>query len=108
MRRVIVESPFSGDTDRNLRYMRAALRDCLVRGEAPLASHGLYTQPGVLDDSQPAERLLGMSAGFAWTAMAEAVVVYCDLGISGGMARGIFEAGRLDVPVEYRRIEGWS
>lgn len=47
MRLVIIESPFAGDVVRNLRYLRACMRDCLRRGEAPYASHALYTQPGV-------------------------------------------------------------
>ncbi len=54
MRRVIIESPFAASNgysvEENLAYLRAAMRDCLKRGEAPFASHGLYTQPGVLDD----------------------------------------------------------
>ena len=54
MERVIIESPFAGDVDRNLRYARAAMRDCLLRGESPYASHLLYTQPGVLNDDIPA------------------------------------------------------
>lgn len=52
MRRVIVESPYAGDIERNMRYLRACLADCLRRGEAPFASHAIYTQPGVLDDSE--------------------------------------------------------
>ena len=39
MKLVIVESPFAGDTERNIRYARACLADCLRRGEAPFASH---------------------------------------------------------------------
>ena len=38
-RRVIVESPYAGDIETNVAYARAALRDCLSRGEAPIASH---------------------------------------------------------------------
>lgn len=38
--------------------------DALDRGEAPYASHLLYTQ--MLDDTIPAERELGIKAGFAW------------------------------------------
>ena len=49
-RKVILESPYAGDVETNLRNARAAMRDCLLRGEAPYASHLLYTQPGVLDD----------------------------------------------------------
>ena len=50
LRRVILESPYAGDIERNVAYARAAMRDSLLRGEAPIASHLLYTQPGVLDD----------------------------------------------------------
>lgn len=64
--RVVVESPYAGDVERNLRYLRAALRDCLLRGEAPYASHAIYTQPGVLDDDIPSERTRGIHAGLAW------------------------------------------
>lgn len=33
MRRVIVESPYAGDIEKNVTYARAAIRDCLSRGE---------------------------------------------------------------------------
>lgn len=104
MKLVIVESPFAGDRDRNLAYLRAALRDCLRRGEAPYASHGLYTQPGVLDDEVPAERALGMEAGFAWGAKADLVAVYTDLGLSRGMRAGVERASAAGVPLDYRRL----
>lgn len=66
MRLVIVESPFAGDLPKNIAYARAAVRDSLARGEAPIASHLLYTQPGILDDDIPAERQWGIDAGLAW------------------------------------------
>ena len=79
MQRVILESPFKGDnweqTERNIAYLRLCLRDCVLRGEAPYASHALFTQPGVLDDHDPDERTLGMNAGFAWREVAEKTVV---------------------------------
>jgi hypothetical protein len=62
---VILESPYAGDVEANMRYARAAMRDSLMRGEAPFASHLLYTQEGVLLDSVPEERTLGIEAGFA-------------------------------------------
>ena len=59
-RLVILESPYFADTEdgveQNVKYARQCLRDSLLRGEAPLASHLLYTQPGVLDDRVPDER----------------------------------------------------
>lgn len=106
MRRVIIESPFAGDRARHIAYARACLADCLRRGEAPLASHLLYTQPGVLDDDDPAERALGIEAGLVWGALAEATVVYEDLGVSRGMQLGIERAHAEGRPVERRRLEG--
>jgi len=106
-----VESPFAAPTpigiERNLAYLRAAMRDCILRGESPYASHGLLTQPGVLRDSVPEERSLGIAAGFAWRSVADLTVVYTDLGITPGMAAGIEHAEREGRPVEYRRLEGW-
>ena len=108
MRRVIIESPFAGDVETNLRYLRAAMRDCLLRGEAPFASHGLYTQPGVLDDDIPSEREHGIQAGFAWRSASDLTVVYTDLGITRGMDYGIKHAEKDGRPIEFRQIEGWS
>lgn len=105
MIRVVVESPYVGDVERNVRYARVAVADCLARGEAPLASHLLYTQPGVLDDDDPAERERGIAAGHAWVKVADLVVVYEDLGVSDGMRAGVEAAGRTGVPVEYRRLD---
>ena len=106
MRRVILESPFAGDVERNVRYARAALRDSLMRGEAPLASHLLYTQPGVLDDTVAGERARGIEAGLAWGQWAVASVVYADLGVTPGMQEGIARAEREGRPVEVRMIGG--
>lgn len=108
MRLVLIESPYAGDVETNLRYLRACMRDCLLRGEAPFASHALYTQPGVLDDAVPHERALGINAGLVWGARAVATVVYLDLGVSKGMVMGIEAAHRAGRPVEDRRLPGWS
>ena len=103
-RRVIVESPYAGDVETHVAYARAALRDCLARGEAPIASHLLYTQPGVLDDDVPEERLWGIEAGLAWSNVAEATVVYEDFGVSRGMQYGIERASREGRSIEFRVI----
>jgi hypothetical protein len=108
MIRVLIESPYAGDVERNLRYVRAAMRDCLTRGEAPYASHALYTQEGVLDDLIPDERTLGIDAGLLWGAAAEKTVVYTDLGTSRGMEYGIKNAEKAGRPIEYRTLEGWK
>jgi hypothetical protein len=84
----------------HVTYARAAMHDALARGEAPLASHLLYTQPGVLDDAVPVERKQGIAAGLAWAAKAEASVFYLDFGCSRGMI-----AALRDAQASKRRIE---
>ncbi len=102
MKLVIVESPYAGDVEKNTAFARACLRDCLLRGEAPFASHLLYTQHGVLDDLISEERNLGIDAGLAWGEKADATVLYLDLGISSGMKRGIARAEAVGRPIERR------
>lgn len=109
MRRVVVESPYAGNIFQrwlNRRYARRCLHDCLMRGEAPFASHLLYTQPGVLRDGVALERTLGINAGFAWGQWASATVVYTDRGISKGMRAGIFAAEDAGRSIEYRQLNG--
>jgi hypothetical protein len=108
VRRIILESPYAGDVARNVDYARAAMRDCLLRGQAPMASHLLYTQPGVLKDSIAPERQLGILAGLSWGAVADATVVYYDLGISPGMQQGIDDARRAGRRVEFRTLPDWT
>ena len=108
MRLVIVESPYAAPTpegiERNVAYARAALADCLGRGEAPYASHLLYTQPGVLRDEVPEQRRLGIEAGLAWGRYAAATAVYVDLGISSGMREGVQRAATQSRSIEIRRL----
>jgi hypothetical protein len=51
------------------------LHDCLEPGEAPFASHLLYTQPGVLCDGVANEREQEIKAGLAWAERAQATIV---------------------------------
>jgi hypothetical protein len=104
MIRVILETPYAGDIEGNLHYARACMRDCLLRGEAPFASHLLYTQTGTLDDGIEEERNLGIAAGFAWGELAQKVVVYTDKGISPGMKLGIQNAEQKGLTIEYRTM----
>lgn len=105
MRLVIIESPYAGDIEANVKYARRCVRDSLLRGEAPIASHLLYTQPGVLRDDVPEERQHGIDAGLAWRSVAEASIIYIDRGISAGMRYGIAAAEEAGKPIEYRKID---
>jgi len=104
MRLVILESPYAGNIEENIEYARKAVRDSLLRGEAPIASHLLYTQPGVLCDEVPEEREHGIAAGLAWRKVAKVSVVYCDLGITPGMAHGIKAAKASGSIIEFRSL----
>ncbi len=103
-RLVILESPYAGNVERNLAYLRKCLRDSLLRGECPIASHGLYTQPGVLNDNDPIEKIIGIDAGLSWIEKADATVVYTDLGLSQGMKYGIKAAVNVKKTIDYRKL----
>lgn len=102
MRRVVIESPYAGDVEGNVAYARAALRDCLLRGNAPIASHLLHTQ--VFDDLNPAERATGIAAGQAWIEVCDMVVAYVERGISPGMRTAFTVAKMHGKPIEFRAV----
>ena len=104
MKRVIIESPYGGDTAANEAYARRALRDSIERGEAPIASHLLFTQ--VLDDTDPDQRRKGIRLGLTWAEKGDLTAVYADLGISEGMREGIYHAEVLKRRVEIRYLDG--
>lgn len=104
MKLVIIESPYGGEIEVNVAYARACVRDSLARGEAPIASHLLYTQPGILRDEVESERRWGINAGLAWLAVAHLTAAYVDRGISDGMEHGITTARNAGIPVEFRRL----
>jgi hypothetical protein len=114
---VIIESPFAGDVDTNIKFAKACMRDSLGRGEAPLAPHLLYTQEDILDDDIPEERNWGIEVGLAWGKHAiktlawgkHAIktVVYTNLGVTRGMEIGIQRAIEEGREVEYRELDSW-
>lgn len=108
MKLVILESPFAAGNgytvEENVEYARACVRDSLSRGEAPIASHLLYTQPGILNDDIPEERSWGIDAGLAWKTVAQGSVVYTDHGISRGMKYGMRAAREQGLMVELRSL----
>jgi hypothetical protein len=104
IKKVIIESPYKGDIETNETYARLAMCDSIMRGEAPFASHLLYTQ--VLDDNEPNERELGLNLGISWIKAADLVAFYVDLGMSPGMTQTwkMLKARRIRVPFETREI----
>jgi len=105
---VLIESPLAAPSIeglvRNKKFARACMNDSLGKGEAPYASHLLYAQEGILNDDIAEERALGIHAGLVWGSLTQKTVVYTDLGISGGMDRGIKRAMSEGKTVEYREL----
>lgn len=96
---ILVESPFAGEVDKNLAYAQKCMRHVFFSSysgpQIPIASHCFFTL--ALDDRNPAERSIGMKAGFAMRSLASEVRVYLDRGLSDGMVygiRGAIEAGK--------------
>lgn len=109
---VILESPFSPASwepvmdHPNIVYARRAIRHSLSQGEAPIASHLLYTQPGILQDEFEGERKWGIDAGHAWICKAAKMVLYLDRGLSLGMKFGIRAAIREGCGIYARWLDG--
>lgn len=110
--RVMIESPFAGNSATaiglNRLYGREALRDSLLRGEAPMAASVLYAQTFVLDQDDADERELIEMAGASWLPLVDRVIAYVDRGITPSMEAGIRRARELGVPVEERSIPSWK
>lgn len=89
MKPTILESPYVGEVERNVKYAQLCMSDMLKKGEAPYASHLLYTQNNVLDDTVKEERDLGINAGFTFRDLCSKTVFYVDFGFSKGMVLGL-------------------
>lgn len=95
--RVFICSKYAGDIEHNARVAQALCRMALEAGLAPFAPHLLYTQ--ILDDSDPAQRDLGISTGLRFMETCDVVWVYVGEGVSDGMHREVEHAQSLHKPV---------
>jgi hypothetical protein len=102
MKRVIIESPFAGDIERNKAYAFQAALDALSRGESPFSSHIFY--PQFLDELDLTQRNLGIAAGFAWWESADLIAFYTDLGWSPGMCKARERCVTLSKQFEIRSV----
>lgn len=114
---VCIESPFRpSDADvskyegrysraellrQNIIYARLAVLNSLLRGEAPLASHLLYTQ---VWSEKPELRENGIKAGIEMHYRCDLVALYTDLGVSSGMESAEKHAGLINVERGQRTI----
>ncbi len=98
-RLIYIASPLSGDVEQNLDFARQACRYAIAQGATPFAPHLLYTQ--MLDDSDPAQRQLGIDMGNQMLELCKELWL-CGDRISPGMEGERKLAGELGIPV--RRI----
>lgn len=112
MKLVIIESPYAGaedsvseqiDRQENKLYLNRCIRDCVLQGESPYASHKMLTDS--LDDNDTKERELGIQAGLDWRRVARERIFYVDRGWSSGMlgAKKLYDAEKLSYVV--RRLD---
>lgn len=104
-KRVWIESPYSANpipadvldknrwwdivVERNEMIARSLHRFAALKGFSPSCSHLLLTQKGILDDKNPAERSIGISAGLDWQDVCDELWVFTSYGISKGMRQGM-------------------
>lgn len=97
-------SPYRGDTARNVEYARELTRKALYKGYVPITPHLYLTQ--ALDDNDPAERSLGISAGLRLLEPCKYIMVGRRYGLSAGMRYEIEAARRLGKAFLYEDSAG--
>lgn len=109
MQKVIVETPYSSDRPLNIAYLKACLRNCILRNESPYASHWMIAESGILNEDDPAERKLGIELGHLWITHDNTSIFYLDRGFSHGMALGLQARLRIDRKFIFRILGGeWA
>lgn len=97
LRPVVYESPFASmDFDtfaRNIAYARLLIREGATGyNEAGIASHVIWTQPGILRDTVESERNLGIACGIVFANMAKRGIIGHIYGIDLGWSKGMLRS----------------
>lgn len=95
---IYIASPYAGDVEGNVAFAKLACRFAIDQGHTPIAVHLLY--PQMLEDSDPAERALGLRLGHRVLGSCDELWA-CGDRVSSGMEREIEEAKSLGVPVRW-------
>lgn len=105
---VFICSPYAGNIRRNTEQARQYMKFAVRMGAIPFAPHLLY--PQVLDESDPAQRELGLFFGSIWLGKCDELWVFGS-NISSGMGMEIAKASRRRIPIRYftescREVQG--
>ena len=110
---VFLESPYSGDIDRNVRYLKLCKYDCWVRNEMPCASHDDMTQhPAKLDfyvsdydkEWDVYTRDEAINGSHSLRKLCIKTVFYIDLGWSSGMKSALKYCKDNNILFEIRKL----
>ncbi len=116
MKVVILESPYSGNIQRNIAYAQRCMADSRENhGEIPIVPHLLWTQHHlhpthfVSDYSEKytlknCGRDVSIKQIEIFRQKADKIVFYVDYGFSKGMEYGLFHCKRNKIPYEKRKI----
>lgn len=106
-RTALVLTPFMSEDpakkDMFYRYAKRAVKDCLNRGEAPLASH-IFFYEFFNNNLIQTERDMGFISQVSWIKDCDMVVVYMDFGITQAMKAALDVAKLKNRRIEYRLI----
>ena len=95
---VFICSPFAGDMAGNAGRAREYSHFAVSKDYIPIAPHLLF--PQFLDDTDPAQRELGISFGLVLQSMCREMWVFGDT-VSKGMAVEIEKAKERGIPIRY-------
>ena len=95
MKRVYICAPLGGNTEENLKKVRRYTEYALRCGTAPVVPH-FYAE--CLDDANPAEREMGISAGLALLWFCDEMWLFSDE-VTEGMAAEIQFCKNLNVTI---------
>ena len=111
---VFVESPCSGDVDRNLRYLMLCGIDAFARGEMPVATHSFMTaHPAAThyfvsdyaDQWDVFSRGEAIQRGQMLRHRCDRTVFYVDFGMSRGMKAAMQYCTDNNLPYEVRLVD---
>jgi len=97
-KRIYICSPLKGSIEKNMERAIKYCRFAFDEGFVPIAPHAYFT--GFLDDHDPAERELGVSAGIELLTGCDPLWYFGER-VTEGMAREINMAKNLGIPVSH-------
>jgi len=112
---VIIESPFSGDIDKNIRYAQQAMNHSRENGEIPIVPHLMWTQhhlaPNYFVSDYDAKftikncgRDVSLEQIKVLRRLANKVIFYVDNGYSSGMKLALEHCKEENIQYEERTL----